>query len=150
MGTAYSWNHIHGERGGLLGSNLRNEVFVLRRLKKADNGLAGMKLFDLGLARAADLEENVGLLPDGRGPVDKSGAGLIVRVVEELGLSACTLLDKNFGEAFLEQEGDILGRQSNASLVEEGLAGNADSELAVWDRVGDDSRRVLCARSSSR
>lgn len=86
-----------------------------------------MHLLDLVRARAADLEDNIGLLPDRSGTVDQSRAGLIVGSVWEISLRAGAALNNDLGKALFEQKDDILRRDRNASLVGISLPGDANN-----------------------
>lgn len=119
----------------------------MSRLEEANDSLASLKLVNLSFTWPTDLEYDVGLLPHRRGTVHKSSARLIVRFVVELGLGTRALLDNDLTKAFLEQEGNILGSDSNASFIGIGFAGNANGELAVWSGLWEDGSRVLCASS---
>lgn len=109
-----------------------------------------MHLVDLIQARSADLEDDVGLLPDRGGTVDQSSTGLVIGLVREVSFGPRAPLNKYLGEAFLEQEDNILRSNRDASLVRKGLPGDTDGQIGIWSGLGDNGGGILCARGCGR
>lgn len=86
--------------------------------------------------QSADLEQDVAVGED-CASVDRLGAGVLVCLVGELGLQACSLFDEDAREAFLEQKLDVCRGHGDTTLARVALLGDANGQ----GLVGSSSRR---------
>jgi hypothetical protein len=126
LSTRYAWNHVHCKGSDLTAGKSFHKRFVLHGL---DEGYQSSTWFDLGDfcfdVRGADLEQDVALRPHGVA-IDHGGTDMLVDFVSEFGMVASTTFDENAREAFLQQQRDVLGGDSDASFALESLCGDTN------------------------
>jgi len=106
-------------------------VLVLHGIEERDDGRSPPQRLHLTVraldARSADLEHDIALGPESAS-VDERRARLGVGLVRELRGISGSALDQHAREALLEQEGHVLGRDGDATLVGVDLAGNSNRQ----------------------